>query len=207
MRSVPKFTVKKCATFSLSHGYSAARTVEIETTGMIKAEEVYRIGRIGKPHGVQGEVSLQFDDDVFDRVEADYLILNVDEILVPFYMEAYRFRSQTIALVKFCDVDSQEKARRLTGCEVFFPRCLSDNEEGIGGWSEIVGYRLVDAGSANVVGNICSVDDTTANILFEVETPAGRIVLIPASEELITEVDKQQRLIQINLPQGILDLD
>ena len=31
---------------------------------MIKKEEVYKIGRIGKPHGVHGELQLQFSDDI-----------------------------------------------------------------------------------------------------------------------------------------------
>ena len=65
---------------------------------MIKPEEVYRIGRLGKVHGVKGEVSLQFDDDVFDRVDADYLVLEIDGILVPFFIEEYRFRSDNVAL-------------------------------------------------------------------------------------------------------------
>ena len=66
---------------------------------MIKQEEVYRIGRLGKTHGVRGEVSLQFDDDIFDRVDADYLVLELDGILVPFFIEEYRFRSDTVARV------------------------------------------------------------------------------------------------------------
>ena len=40
---------------------------------MIKKETIYKIGKIGKPHGVDGEVSFHFDDDIFDRVDADYL--------------------------------------------------------------------------------------------------------------------------------------
>ena len=47
---------------------------------MIKREEVYKIGRLGKAHGIRGEVSFLFDDDVFDRVDADYLILDIDGI-------------------------------------------------------------------------------------------------------------------------------
>lgn len=50
---------------------------------MIKEENIYQIGRLGKTHGVRGEISFLFDDDVFDRVDADYLILKVDGILVP----------------------------------------------------------------------------------------------------------------------------
>ena len=39
---------------------------------MIRKEEVFKIGKIGKPHGVKGEVGLRFSDDVFDRVDAEY---------------------------------------------------------------------------------------------------------------------------------------
>ena len=63
---------------------------------MIKQEEVYKIGRLGKSHGVKGEVSFQFDDDIFDRVDADYLVLDIDGILVPFFMEEYRFRNDSV---------------------------------------------------------------------------------------------------------------
>ena len=63
---------------------------------MIKPEEVYRIGRLGKAHGVKGEVSFQFDDDIFDRTDCDYLILEVDGILVPFFIEK---ESRSILLI------------------------------------------------------------------------------------------------------------
>ena len=60
---------------------------------MIRKDEVYKIGILNKPHGVKGEVSFTFTDDVFDRVDCDYLICLMDGILVPFYLEEYRFRS------------------------------------------------------------------------------------------------------------------
>ena len=89
---------------------------------MIKEQDVYKIGRVGKTHGVNGELQVQVSDDVFDRVDSEYLILRIDGIFVPFFMEEYRFKSDEIALVKFCDIVSSEKARELTGCDVFFER-------------------------------------------------------------------------------------
>ena len=74
---------------------------------MIREEEVYRIGRLGKTHGVRGEISFLFDDDVFDRVDADYLILKVDGILVPFFIEEYRFKSDANAIMKLEGVDTK----------------------------------------------------------------------------------------------------
>ena len=169
---------------------------------MIKEEEVYKIGKLGKTHGVKGEISFLFDDDVFDRVDADYLVLMIDGILVPFFMEEYRFRSDTTAIVKFCDIDTQERVRELTGCDVWFPRALADSDDGTITWAAIVGFDIIDANSGQPVGRIASVDDTTLNILFCLED--GR--LIPASEDLITGINKENKQITINIPEGLLDL-
>lgn len=169
---------------------------------MIKKETVYKIGCIGKAHGVKGEVSFMFDDDVFDRVDADYLVLELDGILVPFFMEEYRFRSDSTALVKFEDIDTQDRARELTNCDVYFPRQLADDDDDELSWTFLVGFDIVEASTGKKVGTIASIDDSTANILFELED--GR--LIPASEELITDIDKDKKTITINLPEGILDL-
>ncbi len=169
---------------------------------MIKKEEVYKIGRIGKAHGIKGEVSFNFDDDVFDRVDAEYLVLEVDGILVPFFMEEYRFRSDSTALVKFEDIETQDRARELTNCDVYFPRDLVDDEEEVLTYSFLIGFDIIDASTDKKVGTIASVDESTLNILFELEEGT----LIPASEELITDIDKDNKTITIALPEGILDL-
>ena len=165
-------------------------------------EDLYKIGKIGKSHGVKGEVSFHFSDDVFDRTEAEYLMLCIDGLMVPFFMEEYRFRSDETALVKFCDIDTQERASELTGCEVFFPRDVADDDDDNLSWAEIIGYSLIDSATSKNVGKIASVDDSTINILFELEDGT----LIPASIELITNVDKKHKEIEIELPDGILDL-
>lgn len=170
---------------------------------MIKEQEVYKIGLIGKAHGVKGELSIQIDDDVFDRVDAEYLVLKLDGIFVPFFMEEYRFKSDSVALVKFEGVDTQERARELTGVEVFFPRELAEqDEEAELSYAALVGYTLIDNNSGKPVGIIAYVDEQTINIMFELED--GR--LIPASEELIVDVDQKNRTITLDIPEGILDL-
>ena len=169
---------------------------------MIKQEEVYKIGRLGKSHGVRGEISFLFDDDVFDRVDADYLILDIDGILVPFFIEEYRFRSDATALMKFEGIASQERARELTGCDVYFPRNLAVGDDDSISWSAIVGFDIIDASTNKSIGRIASIDDSTLNTLFCLED--GH--LIPASEDLITQIDQQARTITMHLPAGLLDL-
>lgn len=169
---------------------------------MIKQEDVYKIGRLGKAHGVKGEVSFQFDDDIFDTSDADYLILEIDGILVPFFIEEYRFRNDALALIKFCDVDTQQRASELTGCDVYFPRSIADESTEGPSLAMLVGFGIVDASNNAVVGKIASVDDTTQNFLFELED--GR--LIPASDDLITNIDTTRRQITMHIPEGLLDI-
>ena len=170
--------------------------------GMIRREDVYKIGKLGKTHGVRGEISFLFDDDVFDRTDADYLVFDIDGILVPFFLEEYRFKNDSNALLKLDGIDTQEQAQELTGCDVYFPRKLADSDSDNISWAEIIGYSVIDAKSKQDIGKIASVDDNTINILFELED--GK--LIPASEELIKNIDTKRHQIEINLPEGILDL-
>ena len=168
---------------------------------MIKKEEVYQIGRIGKTHGVKGEVTFQLDDDVFDRVESDYLVLDIDGILVPFFMEEYRFKSDATAIVKFEDIDTQERARELTGCDVYFPLALADDDAPLS-LSMLVGFELVDAATGRQIGRIAAIDDQTANTLFELEDGT----LIPANDDLVTHIDINNKQIAMTLPEGLLEL-
>jgi len=169
---------------------------------MIKQEEVYKIGRLGKSHGVKGEISFQFDDDIFDRVDAEYLVLDIDGILVPFFMEEYRFRNDTVCLVKFCDIDTQQRAQELTGCDVYFPRALAEEGEEMPSLASLVGLCIIDTSSKKTVGRIAAIDDTTQNILFELEDGT----LIPASDELIESIDINKKEIIMNIPNGLLDI-
>jgi len=169
---------------------------------MIKEENIYQIGRLGKTHGVRGEISFLFDDDVFDRVDADYLILKVDGIFVPFFIEEYRFKSDSNAIIKFEDIDTQERARELTGADVYFSRSLAENDDENLSWPVLVGFDIIEASNGRTIGRIASVDDSTLNILFCLDD--GR--LIPASENLITAIDQQTRTLTMHIPEGLLDL-
>ena len=168
---------------------------------MIKEDEVYKIGRIGKPHGISGEVTLRFSDDVFDRVDADYLVLMVDGILVPFFIEEYRFRSDEVALVKIEDIDTKDRASELTGCDVFFPRHLADAGDDVLTWSQIVGYDIVDVLSDKTIGRIEAVDETTINTLLELSDGT----LIPAADEFIEDIDHEERKLMMRLPEGLVN--
>ena len=169
---------------------------------MISDNEVYKIGQIGRTHGIKGEVTFNFTDDVWDRADAEYLFLRVEGILVPFFLEEYRFRSDTTALLKFLDYDSANDVQFMLGCEVFFPHSLTPepSEDDEYTWRYFTGFELFDE-NAGLIDTIDSVDDSTQNILFQV----GKR-LIPATEDWITDIDHKERTIHMSLPEGLLEL-
>ena len=173
---------------------------------MIKIEDVYRIGLINKPHGVHGELLFTFDDDIFDRMEADYIICMMDGILVPFFFESYRFRSDSTALIKLEGIDTEQQARRMTNVEVFFPKEhveeLEDNELT---WSYFVGFLIKDVNEGEI-GKVIDVDASTINTLFVVDHNDTE-VLIPAQEDFIVDLDRGKRVITMQIPAGLLDLN
>lgn len=171
---------------------------------MIKKEEVFKIGIINKPHGVKGEVSFTFTDDIFDRVEdCDYLVLLLDGILVPFFIEEYRFRSDNVALVKFEGIDSTEKARTLTNVEVYYPVKFMDDQEEISSWNYFIGFRVEDI-HHGCLGTVVDVDDATMNVLFVIEN-GDEEVLLPAHEEFILDIDRKKKILKVDIPDGLMD--
>lgn len=171
---------------------------------MIKKEEVFKIGIINKPHGVKGEVSFTFTDDIFDRVEdCDCLVLLLDGILVPFFIEEYRFRSDNVALVKFEGIDSTEKARTLTNVEVYYPVKFMDDQEEISSWNYFIGFRVEDI-HHGCLGTVVDVDDATMNVLFVIEN-GDEEVLLPAHEEFILDIDRKKKILKVDIPDGLLD--
>ena len=159
---------------------------------MIKREDVYKIGVFNKPHGIHGELSFTFTDDIFDRVEAEYLICLLDGIFVPFFLEEYRFRSDSTALVKLEGVDTAERARMFTNVEELT-------------WDFFVGFRVEEVNYGDL-GEVTEVDTATINTLFVVDHQ-GEELLIPAQEEFILNIDQKHKVITMDLPKGLLALD
>ena len=164
--------------------------------------ETYKIGTLTRTHGIGGELSMNFTDDVWDRADADYVFLEVDGIQVPFFLEGWRFRSDSVALLKFQDIDTSEDANEYVGADVYFPYDLTPepDEDDEDTWRHFTGWHVTDI-NAGDLGDIDYVEDSTANTIFCID---GK--LIPATEDFIDRIDAKDRTIYMKLPDGLLDL-
>ncbi|MDR2948320.1 MAG: ribosome maturation factor RimM [Prevotella sp.] len=172
---------------------------------MIKDSEVFKIGKLIKPHGIKGEVSFAFDNDVFDRVDCPYLICRIDGIFVPFFIEEYRFKGSETALITFEDIDTETKAQRMSGLEVYFLRKYyeQETEEDIEySWNFFIGFSVTDK-IAGKLGIIEAIDDKTLNTLFLIKD-GDKEIIIPATEDFIEKINAKKKILYLDLPEGLI---
>ena len=174
---------------------------------MIRPEDVYQIGRMGKVHGLKGEINFQFTDDVWDRTDSDYIICEVDGILVPFFIEEYRFRSDSTAIMKLEDLESADAVQFLVNSDVYFEKKYQEElDEDEVALNYFIGFKMIDGDNGQEIGTIIDIDDQTDNWLFIVERKDGNEVMIPAHEEFISEIKQEEKTMVMDLPLGLLDL-
>ena len=96
---------------------------------MIRLEEISPIGIFGKTHGIKGEINLELNVD-FDLENTPYIIVDIDGIFVPFFINDHRYKSDTVALVQFEDIDTEERVRPFFGKKAYVKKeVLDDGEE------------------------------------------------------------------------------
>jgi 16S rRNA processing protein RimM len=172
---------------------------------MIKEEELFRVGKSLKPHGIQGELSVIFDNHAFDLDDCPFLVLNIDGIFVPFFIENYRFKTDTAALLKLEGIASEEAAKRLSGQPLFLPlKYRQINEEEQADIRYFIGFTVEDSAQGKL-GRITEIDDSTLNTLFILSDKNGDEILIPATDDFIDNIDETKQIIYMTLPEGLLE--
>ena len=166
---------------------------------MILPQEVFPIGVMRRPHGNKGEIQCQTDCTYWDDSDAEFLILEIDGILVPFRVLDWRGKGADSLLFQLAGIDTEAKALRLSGCKVYMLRC-DLNEEGDTAmtWQDLVGYTIMDDTQGSL-GKIAYIDESTANTLIENEE--GR--LFPIHEDLIRAIDTERLVLSVSLPEGL----
>lgn len=173
---------------------------------MITLEEISPIGYTTKPHGIKGELSITVEKNIFDEDETPYFILEMDGIFVPFFIENFRFKTESTAIYKFENINSEDQAKELAGKTVYIKNEFKiDTEEDEEGVQFFVGFEVVDKNSGSL-GTIKIVDESTKNTLFVIDNH-GDELLIPATDYYITDIDELNQIIYMDLPEGLVDMD
>lgn len=176
---------------------------------MISDDILSPIGHTVKPHGINGEINAVVDFDI-DLDSLSCLIMKIDGINVPFFIESWRSRGCEAVLIKFDHIKNESEAEQFCGLELMALRAeLPDDGSGDGddeGFyaADLIGWTVSDCGTP--VGTVEDFDDSTENLLLSVATPDGDHVFVPLADELILAVDSERKTLDMNLPSGLNEL-
>jgi 16S rRNA processing protein RimM len=171
---------------------------------MVK-EECLFLGILQKPHGVAGGMILRSGNVLPENLdETDHVFINFDEILVPFFITSFTYRDDKSGIVLFDDVDDKSKTTGLIHKEVYARSKMFSLPEKELFLSDLIGYQLRDI-TSGFAGTIVAVDEIPGNPVVHVRA-GEKERLVPYQEELIARISKKKKTIEMELPDGLLNL-
>jgi 16S rRNA processing protein RimM len=162
------------------------------------------VGTLVKPFGFRGEYVMVSDAPMSEDMEDwESVFIEIDGLLVPFFIDAFRFSSESSAIIGFEDIDSSEAAREFVSCRVFQLSSAAGEPEPLEP-KLLEGYKVIDAKAGNI-GVVDQILNYNQNLLLSVLKGKTEI-LIPVSDEIVTKINHRKREVLISAPEGLLEL-
>lgn len=164
------------------------------------------LGKVLRPHGLEGLVRVRsYAESEVSFEKAGVLFLSpVSGKTTPGRVLSAR-PHKNIVLMKLEGVDSAEAAEELRGAEVLVPAETISREEGEFLWQELIGLRVfLDSGE--YIGDVSRIIDAGGNEIYVVGRDKKEIY-VPATHEVVAEIDLDKRRMTISAMEGLLDLN
>ncbi|WBL22698.1 MULTISPECIES: ribosome maturation factor RimM [unclassified Zunongwangia] len=169
-------------------------------------EECFYLGKIVSKYSFKGELLIKLDTDEPELyTEMESVFVEYNDNLVPFFIEKSSLHKSTLLRAKIEDIDTEDDADDMIGCELYLPLTfLPELDEDQFYYHEIIGFKVIDAKHGDI-GIITSINDSTAQALFEIKKD-DKEILIPMNDEFIEKIDKPNQTINVTTPEGLIDL-
>lgn len=172
----------------------------------MRKEDCFYLGKIAKKFSFKGEVLIYLDTDepeLYENMESVFVDFNKN--LVPFFIENSSLHKNDFLRVRFEDVDSEEEADKLIGLEVYLPLSMLPKLEGNKFYfHEVIGFEIEDK-RLGVFGKIISINDSSAQPLFEVVNGSVEI-LVPMIDQFLVKIDRENKKVIMDLPEGLVEM-
>ena len=172
----------------------------------MQKEDCFYLGKIVKKYSFKGELLVKLDTDdpgIYTKMESVFIDKNKN--LIPFFIERYSLHKSTLLRVKFEDIDSEEDANKLLKSELYLPlEFLPQLTGNKFYYHEIFGFEAEDL-SFGLIGIIKGVNDNTNQAILEIDRN-GSEILIPLIDDFIKSVDREQKKIILEVPEGLIDI-
>ncbi len=168
-------------------------------------DDCFFLGSIVKKHGYKGQLSAKLDTDEPGKyIKLESVFVEKNKMLVPFFITESRLHKDFLQ-VKFEEVDDEETAQSLIGCELYLP--LSFLPELTGNqfyYHEVKDFTVIDK-VKGTIGTVKEVSDHTAQALLVIVNGTKEI-LLPITDEILVKVDRANTTLEVNAPEGLIDL-
>jgi 16S rRNA processing protein RimM len=172
----------------------------------MRKEDCFYLGKIVSKYSFKGEILVKLDTDdpeLYQNLESVFVSLGSN--LVPFFIDRCRLHKSDLLRIDFEEVKTESDADRIMGSALYLPLNMLPKLTGDKFYfHEVIGFTMMDAVHGNI-GTIQSVNDSTAQALFEVQK-GDKQLLIPITDQIITKVDRENKTISVATPEGLVAL-
>jgi 16S rRNA processing protein RimM len=163
------------------------------------------VGRIVKPYGVTGEMKIEPMTDFPERfkgLRSVYLVSPVGKETI-YEIQEVRYAGGAL-YIRLNGFDTPEKAKALNGWFIKVPaEDAAPLPEGMYYWFELIGMEVVSE-SGERFGSIVDIFETGSNDVYVVKH-GKREVYVPATREVIKEIDRKAKRMVIHLMDGLIE--
>ena len=169
-------------------------------------EGYFYLGKISKLFASKGALQVYLDtDSPQNYLKMESVFVRMNGQLIPFFIESLELRHNKNAIITFTDVDSIDMASLLLNCELFLPDAMLPPLTGSRFYyHEVKGFTVIDKdfGEAGIVEEVLEYPhQAVLRSLLK-----GREILIPITDEIILDVDREKRIIHTDAPEGLIEL-
>ena len=164
------------------------------------------LGRITKLSGYEGAVAVKLEKIFTENIpQMESVFLEIEGRPVPFFISGLEYSGAYILKLSFEGYDSPEKIREFVGCRVFLTSDSSD--AGIKEDNQVLtGYKVLTSGNI-LLGSISEVLSNNGQWLISVKSPGKKDILIPFHADFIVSVDKRKKVIIMDIPEGLTEIN
>jgi 16S rRNA processing protein RimM len=163
------------------------------------------LGRISKLHGFEGAVTVKLEKDLIENIpEMESVFLEIEGKPVPFFITRSDYRGSDILRLVFDGYDTIDKVNEFTGCKVFLTTKGKNKPT-----TEIHTFHSykICLPDNTLIGTITEIIENPEQLLLEIISSDGKEMLVPFHEDLIRSIDKRKKIIKMDLPEGLTDLN
>ena len=165
------------------------------------------LGKIIKVHGYEGAVTLSADDHFPGELpEMEWVFIEIDGKPVPFFVSSLDEHASGNFVLKFEGYDSSEKMSEFTGCRVFVRYDDMYTADELPSYPILEGYKIISQEN-EFIGLVTKVMNLPMQYMLVLEGKDNSELLIPLNENWILEINREEKVIIMDLPGGITEIN